>query len=95
MNEKKNESIETKETNEQTPVNEMSREELELVATVEELRAYKCEADEKIATLEKELEEKKKSVSYWMDCYTKARTECDTLKEEVGAIATLAAKLAK
>ena len=91
MNEKKNESIETKETNEQTPVNEMSREEL----AVEELRAYKCEADEKIATLEKEIEKKKESVSYWMDCYTKARTECDTLKEEIAAIATLAAKLAK
>ena len=73
MNEKKNESIETKETNEQTPVNQLSRNEIE--ATVEELRAYKCEADEKIAT--------------------KARTECDTLKEEIAAIATLAAKLAK
>ena len=54
MNEKKNESIETKETNEQTPVNQLSRNEIE--ATVEELRAYKCEADEKIATLEKEIE---------------------------------------
>ena len=93
MNEKKNESIETKESNEQTPVNQLSRNEIE--ATVEELRAYKCEADEKIATLEKEIEKKKESVSYWMDCYNKARTECDTIKEEIAAIATLAAKLAK
>ena len=50
---------------------------------------------DKVYGFEKEIEKKKESVSYWMDCYTKARTECDTLKEEIAAIATLAAKLAK
>ena len=54
-----------------------------------------CDNYEKIRELEKQVEEKKKSTSYWMDNYCNLKNEYDKLKEEIAAIATLAFKLAK
>ena len=94
MEEIKKGSIETNETNENvTPVSEMTKEAFK--AHFDELVALKCEAEEKAAKLEKQVEELKEGKQFWINRSNEFEDKYDTLKKDAAAIAQVLNSLTK